>query len=66
MGLVVSRATLLVGSFSFSTTLVCFASLGGLLGEGRALADMSLLGSVFLGVVSSLEIEGPDARMAWG
>ena len=65
-GLVALGNTHLVVFFSFSTTLVYSASFGGLLGEGRALAGMSLLGSVSLGASLALELEGPDARMSGG
>lgn len=61
-GLLALRATSLV----ISTLPACSTSLEGLLGEGRALAGMSLLGSVSLEVVSTLEPEELDARIVGG
>lgn len=65
-GFVISRATSLAISFSFSTALACCTTLGGLIGEGRALAGTSLLGSNSLGAVLALELEELDTQMDGG
>ena len=64
-GMMASRTTPLVMS-SFSATSICSASLGGQLKEERALVRLSLLGSISLGAISTVELKEPDARMAGG
>ena len=65
-GMMASRTTPLVMSFSFSATSICSASLGGLLKEETALVRLSLLGSISLGAISTVELKEPDAWMAGG
>ena len=57
-GLIASRTTPLVVSFSFSAALTSSASLGGSLEEERALLDMPLLQPRSLGTVSTWSSKG--------
>ena len=65
-GLVALGTTPLVVSSSLIATSVYFASLEGLLGEGRTSAGLSLLRSVSLEAISAWELGGTDARIAGG
>ena len=62
-GLVASGTTPLVVSSSLTGTSVCFASLEGLLGEGRASTRLSLLESVSLAVISAWDLGGINAQI---
>ena len=58
--------TPLVVSSSLIGTSFCFASLEGLLEEGRTSAGLSLLGLVFLEAASTWELGGTNAQIAGG
>ena len=65
-GLMVLGTTPLVVSSSLIGTSFCFASLEGLLEEGRTSAGLSLLGLVFLEAASTWELGGTNAQIAGG
>ena len=64
--LVGSGTTSFAVSFSFLAIPTWSTSLVGMVEDGRALVEASLLRSGSLGALLALELEGPNARMAGG